>query len=284
MVDTVIVAKIRNSWDEFTQAERKVADYILNNGEFVPTMTTKQLAAEANASESSIIRFCKRIGMESFRMLKVALAQEFSHGEPAINSTSLLESNDSSYTLLQKVSTLNRMGLDMTPKTVGYVEFEQVVEALKNTRSVAFFGVGGAYSPAVDGEYKFMRLGYHATASADYHYMLPLLRLMETPSVVFCLSTSGRTHEVVKVAEYAKERGITVVAITRLETTPLYRAADYVLPMPDVEFENRIGSIASRTIQLNLIDALYVSIFRAFGSDLLDAFGDAKEKADERRK
>ncbi|WP_018922950.1 MurR/RpiR family transcriptional regulator [Salsuginibacillus kocurii] len=283
MGETVILAKIRAQLTSFSPAERKVAEYILAHGEFVPTMTTKQLAEQANASEASIVRFCKRIGMESFRMVKVALAQEYSQGEATINSTSLIESNDTPHSLFQKVTSLNRMSLEMAPKTISYAEFENAVTALQAAGMISIFGVGGSYTAAVDAQYKLMRLGCHATTSSDYHYMVPLVTMMKPEDVLICVSMTGRTHEIVELARFAKERKVTVLAITRLDNSPLYKLADICLCIPDIELEHRIGSIASRTSQLNIIDALYVALFHSIGAELVDRFDESRARADEHR-
>ncbi|MBB5172348.1 MurR/RpiR family transcriptional regulator [Texcoconibacillus texcoconensis] len=283
MNDRVILSKIQAQLSSFTSAERKIAEYILEHGDFVPTMTTKQLAEQANASEASIIRFCKRIGLDSFRMLKVALAQELTHSEATINSASLLQTHDTPHSLFQKVTSLNRMSLDMTTKTLSHHEFERAIEVIMNASKVGLYGVGGSFPPAFDGHYKLMRLGFHAVASADYHYMIPFITMMDQTGVVICFSTSGRTKEVIQLASYAKERNLTVIAITTLDNSPLYKLSDIALCIPDIELEQRIGSIASRTSQLNIIDALYVSIFHEIGEDLVESFVESRKKTEERR-
>ncbi|WP_235806171.1 MurR/RpiR family transcriptional regulator [Alkalihalophilus marmarensis] len=282
--ETIIILKIKKHIHQFTAAERKVADYILEYGEFVPTMTTKQLAEAADASEASIVRFCKRIGFDSFRMLKVVLAKEFSQGPMTVNSVSLLQSNDTPHSLFQKVTHVNKMALDLTLKTLSHAEFEKAVAAFVQAKKVALFGVGGSYPPAVDGQYKLMRIGYHAAASSDYHYMVPFITYMKKGDIILCFSTSGKTKEVIDIVQYAKERGITVISITTLNQSPLYKMSDITLCIPDLEAEERIGSIASRTAHQNVVDALYVSIFHEIGENLVEAFDLSREKASEKRK
>ncbi|GEK57984.1 MurR/RpiR family transcriptional regulator [Marinococcus halophilus] len=283
-MQTRLVSKIRSEYNSFTNSERKVAEYVLIHAEFVPTMTTKQLAVQANASEASIVRFCKRIGMESFRMLKVALAQELSQMDASINSLSLLESSDTSHSLFQKVTSLNRASLDMMTKTVNHQSFEKAVKLISQAKTVGLFGVGGSFTPAVDGQYKFMRLGLHASASSDYHYIIPFITMMKKHDVLICFSTSGYTKEVVDTANYAQKKNLTVISITKYANSPLVKHSDYVLAIPDIEQSGRIGSIASRTSQLNYIDALYVAVFHLIGEELVEAFEQARETTEEHRK
>ncbi|MCV5433496.1 SIS domain-containing protein, partial [Escherichia coli] len=93
-------------------------------------------------------------------------------------------------------------------------------------------------------------------------------------------STSGRTKDVLEMAQYAKRQGATVIAITKLDqSSSLYKEADIRLCMPDVEQDHRIASIASRMTQLNMIDALYVITFNRIGNKVLDQFMETREEA-----
>ncbi len=280
----MVLMKIEQQLSSFSTAEKKVAQYVLENPEFIPNMTTKELSQQAHASEASIVRFCKRVGVDSFRMFKLALAKELTRGQAYVNSASLLDSDDSPPMLFQKVSSLNQMALEMTFNTISSQEFSKAVETMSKAKKIALFGVGGSFTSCIDGQYKFMRLGFHSLASSDYHYMVPFITMMGPEDVLICMSTSGKTKEVMELANYAKERGIMLIAITSSNTSPLYKQSDIQLLMPDIEVEQRIGSIASRTSQLNLIDSLYVSIFHRIGEDLLEAFDKSREKTREKRR
>ena len=91
---------------------------------------------------------------------------------------------------------------------------------------------------------------------SDFHMMLPLVTNLKEGDIFVAISTSGRTKDVLEMAQYAKRQGATVIAITKLDqSSPLYKEADIRLCMPDVEQDHRIASIASRMTQLNMIDA-----------------------------
>ena len=46
--------------------------YIMENAEIVPNLTTKEVSTNAGASEASVVRFCKSIGIGSFKAFKIA--------------------------------------------------------------------------------------------------------------------------------------------------------------------------------------------------------------------
>ncbi|PLT30078.1 MurR/RpiR family transcriptional regulator [Peribacillus deserti] len=279
-----ILPKIKSNLQTFTGAEKKVASYILEHPEFIPTMTTKELASQAEASEASVVRFCKTIGVGSFKMLKVVLAKENTWTEENINNFSLLNKKDTPQSLFNKVTYFNKSALELSLNTLDKKDFSASVEALKTARKIAVFGVGGSYLPAMDAQYKLMRLGLNAAASSDFHYMVSFIAAMKKDDVFIAIGTSGKTKEIIQIASFAKEHGVKVIAVTSLKKSPLYKLADLKLCFPDVEEENRVGSIASRIAQLNIIDGLYLSIFHQIGGQIMESFNKSRNEVLQQRK
>ncbi|WP_026692509.1 MurR/RpiR family transcriptional regulator [Peribacillus kribbensis] len=284
MMELRILARIKSNMHNFTAAEQKVASYILANPEFIPTMTTKELASQAEASEASVVRFCKTIGVGSFKMMKVVLAKENTFSEENINNFSLLNKKDTPQSLFNKVTYFNKYALELSLNTLDKKDFSASIEKIKGAQKIAVFGVGGSFSPAVDAQYKFMRLGLNTVASSDYHYMVSYIGSMKEKDVLIAISTSGRTKEILQIASFAKEHGVTVIAITSLKKSPLYKMADIKLCFPDVEEEYRVGSIASRMAQLNIIDGLYLSVFHQIGNQIMESFNKSRNKVLQQRK
>jgi len=284
MNDLRILSKIKNDYAHFTGAEQKVASYIVDHPDFIPTMTTKELAKQTGASEASIVRFCKTIGVGSFKMLKVVLAKENTETENTINHFSLFQSKDTPQSLFQKVTYLNRSALELSVNTLDKKDFERAIEAFLHVGKMAIYGVGGSFPPVMDAQYKLIKLGYHAIASADFHYMVSVLSMMKPGDVFLVISTSGKTKEAIELAKFAKELGITVIALTVLAKSTLYKLADIRLCIPNVEEENRVGSIASRIAQLNIIDALYLSLFHRIGNNIIDGLNQSRERVKNKKK
>lgn len=89
---------------------------------------------------------------------------------------------------------------------------------------------------------------------------------------------SGKTKEVLELTRLAKKKGATVIAITNLDKSPLYKECDICLCTPIVEEDFRIGSIPSRMTQLTLIDSLYLNIFLKKGENLVSQFHEVREE------
>ena len=76
-----VINIIFSEYNNFFDAEKKIADYILANKTKVIEMTISELAEKAGTSEATITRFCKKCNMKGFHHLKITLAQEIVDSE-----------------------------------------------------------------------------------------------------------------------------------------------------------------------------------------------------------
>jgi DNA-binding MurR/RpiR family transcriptional regulator len=78
--------------------------------------------------------------------------------------------------------------------------------------------------------------------------------------VLFALSYSGASIETLRIAELARQRGTTVIAVTGLQDNPLSRVADIWLHTVADEERVRSSSITARDAQLTLTDLLFIQL------------------------
>ena len=59
MQDMNLILKIQSVYNQFTKAEKKVADYCLEHKEEVPFMSITDLADACKVGDTSVYRFCR---------------------------------------------------------------------------------------------------------------------------------------------------------------------------------------------------------------------------------
>lgn len=77
MSSAPLLDRLGAEMDDFTEAERLIANFILTNRQAVPFETAASLAARLDISAVTVGRFCRRMGYRNFRELKTAL--KFDH-------------------------------------------------------------------------------------------------------------------------------------------------------------------------------------------------------------
>ncbi|GAA0489385.1 MurR/RpiR family transcriptional regulator [Salinibacillus aidingensis] len=252
--------------------------YVLENPDLVPNMTTKELAQKSGTSESSVVRFCKSIGIGSFKTFKLELVKELAMSEDNLTDFNFLQDKSEPYDIFQKVTHVNTSAIEAISTSLDRREFENAVDTIQHANRLVFYGVGGSATAAVDGFYKFTKLGYPCTAHHDFHFLLSSIPYLKKNDIIIAISMSGKTKDVLELSRFAQKEEATVIAITNLDKSPLYKEADIRLCTPIVEHDYRIGSIPSRMTQLTIIDALYLSVFKAMGEDVLPQYHEARNE------
>jgi len=273
-----LLSRIEQNLNRLSEAERKIGEYILEHPELVPNMTTKDLSKNSGVSESSIVRFCKSIGIGSFKSFKLELVKDITLTGMNLTDFDILQKRDEPYDLFQKVTYVNKAAIEATPASLDRKEFEKAVDILSHADKLMFYGVGGSSTAAIDAYYKFTKLGYQCTTNHDFHFLLSAIPYLTEKSVFFAISMSGKTKDVLELSRFAKSQGATVIAITNIDKSPLYKEADIRLCTPVVEQDFRIGSIPSRMTQLTIIDSLYLSIFHSKGEKVIDKYHKARNE------
>lgn len=244
---------IKILYDKMGAAERKIADFIMNDPQSVIPLSITQLAERCGGSEATIVRFAKKLGFEGYQQMKIALAQESS--VRPINAD--ISESDSAFAIFEKVCDDIYCSLEKTKKSIDGEKLEKVCQALLSANEVLIFGLGNSASVANDAAHKMLRLGLNAHAYTDNHLQAIIASHTGEKSVVLGISHSGSSKDVVRALRIAKSNNATTVSLTNAGTSPIYKVSDYVLNTVSDETNYTILGLNSRIAQLAIIDAIY---------------------------
>lgn len=269
ITNQLCLAKIRSLYSRFSEKETKIADYILNDPKNIIHLTITQFAEELDVADSTVFRFCKRIGFTGYQSMKIALASEVV--TPIKNIHDEITEDDDTKTIADKVFRSNMKTLEDTMQIINPDELAKATEALLQARKIEFYGSGGSYILAMDAYHKFIRTGLHVSAPTDSHIqIMSASQLNEKDCAVF-ISHSGSTKDVLKICQIARKTGAKTIAITNLAKSPLSKQVDIPLYTISDETDYRSEALSSRIAQLSYIDALYVNVMRALQTNGQDA-------------
>ncbi|EOI57178.1 MurR/RpiR family transcriptional regulator [Enterococcus gilvus] len=268
------------SQDNFTETERKIADYTLDNLKKISRMNIKEYALAAKASEASVVRFCKQLGIKGFRDFKLELNQELTLSEKSDKFNIVrkehvgeLSVQDIFFNTLE----LDRLAVEQLVNTLDLKQVELLVEKIQLSERVVTYGAGASSMVAEDLTHKFTKLGINTFFNRDFHYMLSLILNMTKGDIFIAISTTGETKEVLELTKIAKERGAYAVAITTLQKSSLSKMADASLYTPVLEEYFRVANMATRISQLAVIDVLYMSLYEQMGDQIVDKYYELRD-------
>ena len=236
----------------FTAAERIFAEYVIKNTDVIYESIT--LATEhSKTGYGSIIRFCQKLGYSGFQDFKIHLALET--GKLAHDNNEKVEG------WLKSMAV--RLGNHLLTDAEESDEqlFKTIAIKLISAPKIVATGVGGSYPTVLELSYRLSRLGLTAVAEADTHMQAIRCSTLDNQDVVFAVSFSGSTKDILDATRLAKKQGATIVALTNYNKSPLGEVADYILSTNILEgaLEAEIGT---RLSFFFIIEALCESIYK----------------------
>ena len=252
------ILKIQAMRDSFSKAEQRVADTIIANPQEVIYASIAELAERSSVSDPTVVRACKKLGFNGYQDLKITMARELVNPLQAIHEE--IKADDDVSTVIGKVfqSTVN--ALNFTRDTLRPDDISQTVEAILIARKILIVGMGNSHAISLDLQHKLMRLGINAQSFSDPHMATIALSYMDQQDLIFCISHSGSSREVVDLAIQAKQNGVKIVSVSNIGISPLSRISDIALHTASNETRYRIFGQSSRIAQLAVIDAIYTLI------------------------
>lgn len=262
MANQDISSLIHSRYNTFTNTEKKVADYILQHMKEVIYMSITDLADACQVGESSVFRFCKTMDLKGYQEFKIVLAHTVSLDDETPQLSSVITMQDSVKDLSSKVLSSNVQALTETYNLLNEQDVIEAVDVMIQAKRIQFFGVGSSSITALEAKNKFMRITNKTEFAGDSHLQIMSAALMEPGDVAIAISYSGSTKDTIAVAKLAKERGATVISITRFAKSPLRNFSDLTLLCGANEGPLQGGSLSAKLSQLYLLDLLYFEYFK----------------------
>jgi RpiR family carbohydrate utilization transcriptional regulator len=224
------------------------------------------LAAAAEVSEPTVVRFCRAIGCEGFQNFKLALAQSTAQNpsQEPFTLSELDTARDYTYKVFDAtMETLKRVRNTLDPDAI-----EVAVDALCNAKRVEFYGFGASSPVAIDAQHKFFRLQIASAAHSDPHIQAMSAMSLAPGDVVVAISQSGRTTSLLEAMDHVREAGAIIIGLAP-DYTPVIKHCTIPIPI-DVEQANddSYSPLPSRIAHLAVIDILAVGVSKMKGAEV----------------
>lgn len=251
--------QIFSTYDSLYDAEKKVADYLISHPSKAIEMSVSELASQCEASQATIVRFCKKIGCKGYHQLKIKLAgEQRQQGEQVISNEINLDHMEQS---IQNILSSKTEELRATFNNYNAKELRQIVDLILKANVIEFAAMGNTVPIALDGTYKFNQLGLQAVSSTIWESQEAFARTLGKGDVMIAISASGASKRLLNMAEIARENGAATIAITNQSKSPLAEKCDFVILTATREhiFHDQVSF--TRMAAMSVIDTLFLFLF-----------------------
>lgn len=251
-----ILFTIRHQLNKLSKAEKKLAEWILNDPERVIHMSAKALSQASQTSPATVIRLCYSLGLEGFTDLKLQLSADQSAIKEQLYTD--IVPGEGVTTIKRKLMLKVTDAIEKNCEKLTDEAIRQAVSAIETSDFLFTYGVGASGIVADDFSQKFLRIGKKIISSRDYHLMTTAVVTNEEQAATFLVSNSGEKEEVVRLAQLAKENGMTVIVLTSKANSSLAQKADILIHTTDGgEALLRSSATHSLLVQLYTVDVLF---------------------------
>lgn len=250
--------KIKSIYQNLSQTEKKMADFILENPKETSRSTINEISQQLDIADSTFFQFTRKLGFTGFKEFKIALlTEEF---DSSISIHEKITHKDDSLVMIHKVFDTTIQALQDTKKLVSQTDYTETAKIFTQSNVVGLFGIGGSNVIAADMYHKFLRSPVNCRYASDYHMQLMHASLLTENDCAFLISHTGITAETLELAEVAKKAGAKVIVMTSYSLSAITKLADITLLSTSEETAFRTEALSSRISQLAIIDALFVLV------------------------
>lgn len=285
--------KIQGLRDSVKMAEKRLAEYILDNPEHVTTLTMEQLADSSASSYATIYRFVKKLGYPGFKEFKSSLIHNVAKndatgdgGDKDILSFFELGRKTS---IPDICSTAQSFFVQTIRECISIVDpavFEEAVDMLLAADKIFFIGTGTSYISSLYAHSKFMRIGLNCSHEAEMIFGRLQASLLNENDVLFAISSSGRSQAVVETARVAKNNGAKVIGLSDFAISPLTKLSTLNLhTTPRSVAESSMAMDFPLIVgQIVILDILYLRCSAKLGDPAREAYIKTKIEAEREKK
>ena len=245
-------------------AEQRVGEAVLADPAAISESSITTVARQCMTSETTVLRFCRAIGLGGYPELRIALARAAQREEtdqsarPPVNGT--IGENDSVADVVAKISYADSRAVEETGAALDVAALTTAIDAVRTAGRIDIYGIGASALVAQDLHQKLHRLGLISFSWTDSHLALTSAAVLGVGDVAIGISHTGTTVDTVDALRVARQRGATTIAVTNFAKSPITEDADVVLTTAARETTFRSGAMASRIAQLALIDCLFTGV------------------------
>lgn len=254
--------QVRSSYSQFTKAEKKVADYLLQHTSEVLFMSITDLADACKVGETTVFRFCKTMKLKGYQEFKIKVSLSMKEETQVFPMEEEMNRDDNLALLTQKLLNSNVNALMETSSLLIHQKLKDVLQHMLSSRKIIFFGVGSSGLVAMMATNKFLRITDKVCSYTDSHMQATGASLMTSQDVAVVVSYSGSTKDSILTARLAKEAGAYVVGITRFAKSPMTMYSDVTILSGAKEGPLEGGSTTAVIGQLYIIEVLYTEYYR----------------------
>lgn len=279
MHEVSAIYTIQSKYSSLSIKEKKIADFILKHPKESVNPSIEELAERIGISESTMVRFARKLGYSGYQRFRIALARETIPSNEQLFERGVSDQEDPIDTVFKNAQDT----LAETYKRISRQALHEVGKQIVEARAVYLGGLGGSNIIAMDAYHKLIRTGLNCQYASDFHMQLMLASQASKDDIALIISHTGSGYDTLALAEEYRNNGCPIAVLTSNNRSPLARIADHVLHVVTNKNLLVAESFSARMISLTIIDILYIEVLEGMNGQGVESLNNMRNSIAKRR-
>lgn len=247
-----------------TPTEQQLGQTVLAMGENVRGLSIKEFARQANVSVASIHRFCKKLGLEGFKELKVELVRAASYADsaPEVDIDFPFDATSTPVQVMERMEGLYQTTLAETQELLDPAQLDHAAKLIMRAGTVDIYTGSHNLYPAGMFRDRLLSAGKSATCHDSVEAQVRTALASGPDHVAIIISYSGLAPNLKEILPILSSRHVPVIVIGTPYCARIHPGFAAYLTVSDHEsMTHRITQFASHIAVQYVLDSLYSSYF-----------------------
>lgn len=247
-----------------TPTEQQLGQTVLAMGENVRGLSIKEFARQANVSVASIHRFCKKLGLEGFKELKVELVRAASYADsaPEVDIDFPFDATSTPAQIMERMEGLYQTTLAETQELLDPAQLDYAAKLILRASSVDIYTGSHNLYPAGMFRDRLLSVGKSATCYDSVEAQVRTALASDPDHVAIVISYSGLAPNLKDILPILSSRHVPAIVIGTPYCARIHPGFAAYLTVSDHEsMTHRITQFASHIAVQYVLDSLYSSYF-----------------------
>lgn len=249
---------------ELTPTEQQLGQTVLAMGEDVRGLSIKEFARQANVSVASIHRFCKKLGLEGFKELKVELMRAASRADsaPEVDINFPFDAASTPAQVMERMEGLYQTTLAETQELLDPAQLDYAAKLVLRAGTVDIYTGSHNLYPAGMFRDRLLSAGKSATCYGGAEAQVRTALASGPDHAAIVISYSGLAPNLKGILPILSSRHVPVIVIGTPYCARIHPGFAAYLTVSDHEsMTHRITQFASHIAVQYVLDSLYSSYF-----------------------
>jgi len=270
-----VLIKVRGVLPNLRPAQRRVAEAVLAEPAGISESSITAVARRCQTSETTVLRFCRAIGLAGYPELRIALARaaQFEEADHRAGApmTGDITATDPLENVVAKITHAAARAVTDTAVAVDLEVPQAAIDAITIAPRIDIYGVGPSALVGQHLHQKLHRIGVASFPWSEGQLAAASAGVLSPGDVAIGLSHTGTTIDTIDALRVAQHRGATTVSVTNYEMSPIAAVSDLVLTTAARETTFSTGAMSSRIAQFAVVDCLFAGVAQRSYDRAMDA-------------